>query len=299
MNGTTRVLNRTLLLRRAFFAALVATVAALPMQASAVVDLADQPFTTSAAPGNLILTSSVEWPTASTPAHLSTTAYAAATTYVGYFDPAKCYRYIYNSSIPSDSYFTPAGAATSHACTSTGAVPLWSGNYLNWASTQTIDAFRWALTGGPRVVDTTTETILEKTYHAGQGSHSSIYPDKVIASGVGGASPFNWTNLVSRVYGLGTAMYFSSGQAMSCTFSTNSNRRTTFNCDASSTGGGSASCNTGNNNPASGGSAGCTAPLSGPSGTRSCTVNRPANNSYTYSCTTTDSATPPSPAPGP
>lgn len=287
MNGAKRTVSRSPALQRAFAVAFVAMAAVLlPMQASAVVALADQPFTTSAAPGNLILTPSVEWPTASTPAHLSTTAYSAASTYVGYFDPAKCYRYTYNSTTPSESYFAPAGAATNHACTSASGTPLWSGNYLNWSSTQTIDAFRWALTGGPRVVDTTTETVLEKTNHTGQGNRSGIYPDKVITSGVSGASPFNWTGLVSRVYGLGTAMYFSNGQAMNCTFSTNSNRRTTFNCDASSTGGGSASCNTGNSNPATGGSASCTAALSSPSGTLSCTVNRPANNSYQYSCTT-------------
>ncbi len=42
----------------------------------------------------------------------------------------------------------------------------WSGHYLNWAATQTIDPFRKALTGGYRAVDTTTQTILEKATRA-------------------------------------------------------------------------------------------------------------------------------------
>ena len=129
---------------------------------------------------------------------------------MGYFDPAKCYRYT-NYATPANGYFTPDSMAASHVCTSTAAKALWSGNYLNWATTQTMDAFRWALTGGDRVVDTTTETIMEKTRHSGQGARSSIYPDKLLSTGISGATPFNFASglVVSRVHGLGTALYFS------------------------------------------------------------------------------------------
>ena len=229
------------------------------MAHAAPVDLADQPlFSTSGAPGNVLLALSVEWPTASTPAYLSTTAYSTANTYVGYFDPAKCYRYT-NHATPANGYFTPDSMATSHVCTSTAAKALWSGNYLNWATAQTMDAFRWALTGGDRVVDTTTETIMEKTRHSGQGARSSIYPDKVLSAGISGATPFNFGSglVVSRVHGLGTALYFSGGQEVSCAFATNGSRGTTFTCDASSVGSNTLAISTANGTPTEGISTNC------------------------------------------
>ncbi|MEX8518486.1 MAG: pilus assembly protein [Leptothrix sp. (in: b-proteobacteria)] len=179
---------------------------------AADIDLADTPlFSTVQVPGNLALALSVEWPTASTPAYPSTVSYAVATTYYGYFDAAKCYRYVsvYNSAAAdySSSYFQPDSAASSHACSSSAAKSLWSGNYLNWASTHTLDAFRWALTGGMRDVDDASSTILAKTYHAGDGAHSSIYPDKQISSGVSGATPFNWSAVSTRIWKGGTRMW--------------------------------------------------------------------------------------------
>lgn len=178
------------------------------------IDLADVPlFATNTAPGNLLLALSVEWPTASTPAYLSTTAYSASETYLGYFDPEKCYRYVAvntgTTSAPNyaTSYFQPDSAASSHACTSTSTKALWSGNFLNWATTQTLDAFRWVLTGGPRMVDTTSSTILQKTYHAGYGSHAWLYPDKDLATAVTGATPFNWTSVRTRIWNGGHSMW--------------------------------------------------------------------------------------------
>ena len=61
----------------------------------------------------------------------------------------------FNSGSPSSSYFQPSALATGtdgHSCSG-----QWSGNFMNWASMQTIDPFRWALTGGYRSVDTTFE----------------------------------------------------------------------------------------------------------------------------------------------
>lgn len=68
--------------------------------------------------------------------------------YYGYFDPNKCYDY-------SGGTFVPSGPATNHQCSS-----KWSGNFLNWATTMAVDAFRKATTGGNRVVDTTSQTVL-------------------------------------------------------------------------------------------------------------------------------------------
>lgn len=201
-------------MRRRFLIAPLALSLITAKPACADVALADAPlFATVSVPGNLLLALSVEWPTASTPAYLSTVAYDAATTYYGYFDPAKCYRYnAINSGTAAapdytTSYFAPFGSAVNHACTSSSTNSLWSGNYLNWATTQTLDAFRWAMTGGYRGVDTTTQTIIEKTYHAGYGGHAGIFPDKTLTTGVSGATPFNWAATTTRIWNGGLRMW--------------------------------------------------------------------------------------------
>jgi Tfp pilus tip-associated adhesin PilY1 len=75
--------------------------------------------------------------------------------YLGYFDSSKCY--VYDT---AQGRFEPSGGAINadHECSG-----QWSGNFLNWATMSAIDEFRWALTGGNRYVDTTTETVLERT----------------------------------------------------------------------------------------------------------------------------------------
>lgn len=179
---------------------------------AADITLADQPlFSTTLVPGNLALALSVEWPTATTPAYPSTTAYSASSTFLGYFDQDKCYKYVAQNTGTttspdySTSYFTPYSSASSHVCASTSSVPLWSGNYMNWASMQTLDAFRWVLTGGYRSTDTTSSTILTKTYAATDSA--SVIPDKTATSGVSGATPFNWSSATTRIRNLGVRMY--------------------------------------------------------------------------------------------
>ncbi|SDD73945.1 type IV pilus assembly protein PilY1 [Variovorax sp. CF079] len=175
--------------------------------------LADQPWAATAdVPGNLALALSVEWPTASRTAH--TAAYSSASEFKGYFDPNKCYTYTYDatsngvtkadgSATGNKSYFQPAGAATSHTCTGSND-SKWSGNFLNWAATATIDPFRWAMTGGRRVVDTAAETILEKGWHSGQG----LFDDRDLpVSEIAGATPFTSANqLTIKVNGMGFKM---------------------------------------------------------------------------------------------
>jgi len=207
-------------MRRLLTTAPLACCLLTPAPSQADVALADAPlFATVSVPGNLLLALSVEWPTASTPAYLSTVAYDAASTYYGYFDPAKCYRYnAVNSGTAmapdySTSYFAPFGAAANHTCASTSANSLWSGNYLNWATTQTLDAFRWAMTGGHRGVDTTAQTIIEKTYHAGYGGHGDIFPDKVLSAGISGATPFNWASTTTRIWNGGLRLWITGTNA--------------------------------------------------------------------------------------
>ena len=175
-------------------------------------DLADKPlFSTTNVPGNLLLDLSVEYPTANTSAYFSTTAYSSSTLYLGYFDGAKCYSYVYNSTTPTSSYFQPKSAASSHTCASTSTTPLWSGNWLNYASMQGLDIFRWVLTGGNRTVDlsgTNGQTILTRSTHSGQGGAGDA-PNKVLANAdEPGATPFNWsTQNNTRVWGAGIAMW--------------------------------------------------------------------------------------------
>ncbi|MBC7413943.1 MAG: pilus assembly protein [Herminiimonas sp.] len=185
---------------------------ALPFgSAQAVINLADQPLSTSATvPGNLLLALSVEFPTAISSSYKGSTTYTAASTYLGYFDPNKCYVYRANTTTPSDSYFEPSVLAPTHLCASTSSLPLWSGNWLNWASMQTIDTFRYALTGGYRAknFDTTSITVLEKAYGSSQGSESSNAPAKSLTSAttVTGATPYTFASLNSQIWGLGNVL---------------------------------------------------------------------------------------------
>ena len=87
------------------------------------------------------------------------TTYDTSIDYYGYFDSGKCYQY--------DSVqlrFEPVGMADGqHHCTG----PMdtsWSGNFLNWAAMARIDTIRKILFGGHRRVDTSAETVLERTY---------------------------------------------------------------------------------------------------------------------------------------
>ncbi|KQW75259.1 pilus assembly protein [Methylibium sp. Root1272] len=190
-------------------ALVVGSTLAWTLQASAATTLADSPvFATSAVPGNVALALSVEWPTAVRSAH--TTAYVSTETYLGYFDPNKCYLYQYYATETATElrHFYPNGVNTAHNCTGANE---WSGNYLNWASTPTIDPFRWAMTGGYRIIDTTTTTILQKSRDTGQG----LAPDKSItaAATVAEASPLGFNNLHTRIQSQGINMLFASSSA--------------------------------------------------------------------------------------
>ncbi|BDI04676.1 hypothetical protein CATMQ487_16460 [Sphaerotilus microaerophilus] len=183
-----------------------------PLGASHAIDLADSPlFATNTAPGNLLLALSVEYPTASTAAYLNSTAYATGSAFLGYFDPEKCYRYVYNSTTPADSYFEPTGAASSRSCSSTAGQPRWSGNFLNWASMQTLDVFRWVLTGGTRKVDAATQTILQKTYYSSGQADVSYSPAKSATGStvISGATPFSWTDVRSNIWSHGHELWIS------------------------------------------------------------------------------------------
>jgi len=146
-------------------------------------------------PGNLALVPSVEFPTVISVANLGD--YSSASRYTGYFDSAKCYEYIKQTfthptfgsvtAAQNGGYFTP----TKVSANCTGSTE-WSGNYLNWATTQTIDPFRKALTGGYRVVDTTSQTILEKATRANRNSY---FPERTVTNNITNIAGYARSNI--------------------------------------------------------------------------------------------------------
>jgi type IV pilus assembly protein PilY1 len=131
------------------------------------------PYVMSAADANVLIALSVEWPvsgpaypdqnTSDPPINGDCTGridlggadigicYSNDKDFLGYFDPKKCY-------IHDGDKFVPVGPTINgHECSG-----QWSGNLLNWATMTAIDVFRWSLTGGRRVIDDTTETVLER-----------------------------------------------------------------------------------------------------------------------------------------
>lgn len=170
---------------------------------NSVTDLADRPLYLAGGrgvPGNLVLTPSVEYPTIQSLANIDG-SYDENTEYVGYFDSEKCYEYSY-SATESERHFYPTSMAGSlYNCSGTDE---WSGNFLNWATTQTIDPFRKALTGGYRVKDTATETWLEKARHPGQ---SGIDERSLSGDVLARATPFTDT-VHLKIEGMGTSLQF-------------------------------------------------------------------------------------------
>ncbi len=92
-------------------------------------------------------------------------SYSNSNEYIGYFDTESCYTYIKN---PTESLsqgqtlddyqrFQRSGPATSRMCTN-----AFSGNFLNWSASSSIDMLRMALTGGDRLIDTSNLTILQR-----------------------------------------------------------------------------------------------------------------------------------------
>lgn len=150
-------------------------------------------------PGNLFLVPSIEWPTMNSVANIG--GFNPDQAYVGYFNARKCYVYQYDDT-PEERHWAPSSAATAGRCSGTDE---WSGNFLNWAATQTIDPFRLGLMGGYRFKDTPEATWLQKARHDGQGNQ---YPDRSVtgADVIAGATPFTGANRIDiRIDGLGGA----------------------------------------------------------------------------------------------
>lgn len=183
---------------------------------------------------NVVLTISAEFPTADTSSYGAigsngnpdTSTYNSATTYYGYFNPAKCYAYS-----TTDTYFSQA------TCTST--TP--KGNFLNWASMSVLDQFRQTMTGGLRYIDTTTTTVLQRSFLdtlAGRGagviettvnSSNINAPNRVATAADAGnlgvvAGTAQSGQYIYKISGMGDKMLVQSGSTMSWGSSTATQR---------------------------------------------------------------------------
>lgn len=126
----------------------------------------------------LTLALSVEFPTVG--AQYNDNNYIPTNTYHGYFDPLKCYQYDKNA---SNKHFSISGNAnaTTHGCGGNG----FSGNFLNWSTSSSIDVLRLGLTGGDRIEDTATSTILQRAVLRKDFFDSGTYfPRKTLTNSV-------------------------------------------------------------------------------------------------------------------
>lgn len=180
--------------------------------AAAAIKIDQQPLlVTKPVPGNMAIIGSFEFPTMVTRAY-NTATYTESTNYVGYFNNDRCYEYIYHINEP-ERHFSPV-SKKSKDCSSNN--KYWSGNFLNWASMQSIDIFRHVLTGGHRSIDTTDITLLEKGIQTSQGDTNNNFKDGYLnnSNSIRRAIPIKentnsnpeWSAFYSRVGQAGYAM---------------------------------------------------------------------------------------------
>jgi type IV pilus assembly protein PilY1 len=152
----------------------------------------------------------------------------ASMPYLGYFDPFKCYSYNsgaqyfepyrYTDGYDSTRSYKDQPAGSTATC---GYAEGWSGNFLNWATMQTTDLFRWVMTGGDRYIDTTTLTVLEKARHDGQGG-TAQFPVKQIGKAFSGlpiaataeVTPYTYNEFYVSISGRDTTMRIASNSGI-------------------------------------------------------------------------------------
>ncbi|MES2979690.1 MAG: PilC/PilY family type IV pilus protein [Pseudomonadota bacterium] len=126
-----------------------------------LVELASVPLQTDSgkAKGNLTLALSID---ATSVGQMHTGPFSSTTVYPGYFDALACYTYG-SDETPEEEYFRFSTSKT----TIGAACPLnveFDGNLMNWATASSLDLMRHGLTGGNRVVDLASQTILERAW---------------------------------------------------------------------------------------------------------------------------------------
>lgn len=167
---------------------------------------------------NMILDLSVEFPTVGR-AYASTT-FDPTRTYLGYWDNRACYKYTGNL---ASGYFQRSGAATTNGST-LGVCDgsSFSGNMLNWAASSAIDMLRLAITGGDRVVDSATQTVLQRAFLSnGTGvspdyyGNGTYFPMRTINANVNKFTPY--TDGTIYIFNCENKIYFgTSSTKQSC-----------------------------------------------------------------------------------
>lgn len=127
--------------------------------------------------------------------------YAPQREYLGYFHARMCYSYPYRNKDGvmqpdlrvATAYFSVLKRADAlHGCGGDS----FSGNFLNWASASMLDIVRYALTGGDRVIDEVSKTVLQRAWLPDADgpidffAHPIFFPRKVLQAGVAAATPF-------------------------------------------------------------------------------------------------------------
>lgn len=111
--------------------------------------------------------------------------YTVAEEYIGYFDLNSCYTYN-NNADATLRRFDRTGPATARECGGSG----FSGNFMNWATSSAIDVLRLGLTGGDRIKDEESLTILQRAVIRNSFFNGSNFPSKTLpANLVNGAVP--------------------------------------------------------------------------------------------------------------
>lgn len=150
----------------------------------------------------LTLDLSVEFPTVGaqylgTVSNVDST-YSSTNQYPGYFDIDSCYAY---NNAPTETIPTGLTTADYKRFDRSGDVDRdgtgaslrtcggrgFSGNFMNWASSSAIDILRYGLTGGDRVIDTSTLTVLQRavlpnTNVSSNFWNGSNFPDKQLTN---------------------------------------------------------------------------------------------------------------------
>lgn len=191
------------------------------VEAQTTVDLSDSPILASGRgpASNLLLSLSVEFPTVG--AAYRGTTYDNNLRTLGYWDSDTCYTYV-TTGLPTAltanqpgtgapaGYFRRSRAATNFQC---GGAGEYSGNFMNWAAQSAIDSLRYALTGGDRIYETASQTILQRADIPYDFYASGPYFPRKSAANANLYTPFTGTvYIVSCRY----VVYIGSAAAGSC-----------------------------------------------------------------------------------
>ena len=171
---------------------------------------------------NLLLDLSVEFPTVKA-AYSNPNDYSRTTEYIGYFNSKKCYQSggmksfsLVNSSginttdskgsstktvswsdMQNGYFYAVKDADSNYECAGTA----FSGNFMNWASASAIDMLRLSLTGGDRILDSASQTILQRALLPSNFYNSSYFVKKMISTSPTTSSPESVTPYkVAKLY---------------------------------------------------------------------------------------------------